>query len=101
MPGKTVPEGFLGQLSPYRVTERYLEDETLGPWMARLTSLAVGDGILTLTVTPGQTPPASELPTLGTTHIVRAVTLFGVILLVFISLIIFAVKRGKRIRQPE
>ena len=101
VPGKTVPEGFIGQLSPYRLTERYLEDETLGPWMAKLTSLSLGAGTASLTVQPGEIPPASEPPELETEHIIRAVALFGVVLLVFISLVVFAVKRGRKIRAPE
>ena len=77
VPGKTVPDGFLGQLSPYRVTERYLEDETLGPWMKRLTSLTVEDGKLALTIEPSATPPESEPVKLEKGHIVRAMMVFG------------------------
>jgi len=98
VPGSTVPKGFIGQLSPYRLSERYREDETLGPWMAKLTGLSVGEGTLTLAIEPGQTPPASAPPEIESKHIVRFATLFGIVLLGFLGLMIYAARRGKKIR---
>jgi hypothetical protein len=56
VPGATVPREFIEQMSPYRITERYLNDPVLGPAMARLTGVAVADGRLVLRRLPGETP---------------------------------------------
>lgn len=52
---KVVPE-FIGQMSPYRITERYLLDPTLGPAMAKLTRVKIADGNLLLIRNPKETP---------------------------------------------
>lgn len=56
VPGSQVPQEFIEQMSPYRVTERYVIDPVLGPAMARLTSVAVVDGKLVLARVPGEVP---------------------------------------------
>lgn len=54
--GAKVPEGFIGQMSPYRLAERYLDDPILGPAMASLTSVRVADGRLIFSKKPGEVP---------------------------------------------
>lgn len=54
VPGATVPREFTEQMSPYRVTERYLVDPVLGPAMAQLTKVEIRDGTLQLIRIPGQ-----------------------------------------------
>ncbi len=56
VPGKEVPVEFVEQMSPYRITERYLADPVLGPAMGKLTRVEVEDGRLVLTRMPGETP---------------------------------------------
>lgn len=56
VPGAAVPEEFTGQMSPYRITERYVADETLGPLMAKLTRVSLADGRLVLERIPGELP---------------------------------------------
>lgn len=56
VPGASVPREFIEQMSPYRITERYLTDPTLGPAMERLTRVAIADGRLVLEREPGATP---------------------------------------------
>ncbi len=94
--GKTVPDGFVGVFSPYRPAQMYLEDEALGPWMKRLTSLTLEDGFATLAIIPADTPPAAEPPDIELPHILRAAVLFGAILLGFTAIVIMAIKRGRR-----
>lgn len=55
VPGADVPREFVEQMSPYRITERYLTDPVLGPAMAKLTRVEVRDGAVWLTRVPGQT----------------------------------------------
>jgi hypothetical protein len=56
VPGKKVAPEFIDQMSPYRITERYLTDSAIGPAMAKLTEVSLTDGKLRLTRRPGQTP---------------------------------------------
>ena len=95
VPDKTVPEGFVGVFSPYRPAQVYLENEVLGPWMKKLTSLTLEEGFITLAIIPSEIPPAAEPPEIEFNHILRACILFGVVLLGFIAIAVIAVKRGK------
>lgn len=54
VPGAEVPSEFIEQMSPYRITERYLADPVIGPAMAKLTKVEVKDGALWLVRVPGQ-----------------------------------------------
>lgn len=56
VPGASVPREFIEQMSPYRITERYLADAVLGPAMGRLTRVEVADGSLHLIRVPGEEP---------------------------------------------
>ena len=56
VPGATVPREFIEQMSPYRITERYLSDPVLGPAMAKLTRVGLADGKLVFTRLPGEIP---------------------------------------------
>ena len=56
VPGADVPREFIEQMSPYRITERYLTDPLLGPAMAKLTRVGIADGKLVFTRVPGQVP---------------------------------------------
>lgn len=95
VPGKSVPEGFVGVFSPYRPAQVYLEDEVLGSWMGKLTSLSLEDGFLVLAIKPSETPPSAEPKKIEPGHILRASILFGAIVLGFIATVIIAIKRGK------
>jgi len=57
VPGATVPKEFIGQMSPYRITERYLTHQDLGPAMAKLTRVSISDGKLVFSRTAGEIPP--------------------------------------------
>lgn len=54
--GAAVPNEFIELMSPYRITERYLEDPVLGPAMAALTRIETADGSLVLVHEPGEMP---------------------------------------------
>jgi len=63
--GAAVPDEFVELMSPYRITERYLEDPVLGPAMAALTRVETAEGVLALVREPGENPadfiPDSEV----------------------------------------
>jgi hypothetical protein len=97
----TVPKGFLGQLSPHRITAPYKEHEVLGPWMAKLTTVTiVGDQIvLTLNPLVEKAPrgDATDMPT----AIRRALLLFGSLLgllVITLALFFFFLRAKKRAR---
>lgn len=49
-----VPQEFLEQMSPYRITERYVSDPAIGPEMAQLTRVEIRNGRLVLIRDPAQ-----------------------------------------------
>ena len=54
VPGKEVPIEFVEQMSPYRIAERYVTDDVLGPAMEALTRIEVLDGTVVLSKTAGE-----------------------------------------------
>lgn len=56
VPGSSVPKEFIEHMSPYRITERYLTDSTLGPAMAKLTRVRLSGNKLILAMVPGEVP---------------------------------------------
>ena len=52
--GAKVPLEFVDQMSPYRITERYLNDSQIGPAMAKLTRVELKPGELVLVRNPGE-----------------------------------------------
>jgi hypothetical protein len=94
--GASVPEGFIGQMSPYRLAERYLEDPLLGPAMAALTSVKVVDGCLVLSKKPGEVPAdeigRDEVDSSGR----RLFTVFGIVATGFLSVAGLVVFLGLR-----
>lgn len=56
VPGKQVAPQFIEQMSPYRITERYLTDPVIGPAMGKLTRVEVIDGKVILNRNPGENP---------------------------------------------
>ncbi|NNC87310.1 MAG: hypothetical protein HKN82_02490 [Akkermansiaceae bacterium] len=95
VPGSTVPEGFIGQMSPHRITNRYLEDPVLGPYMNRLTAAAIDDGRFVLTITPGVTPPDAEPESLRP-YAKRTLILFGLIATIFVVVLFLARSVARR-----
>jgi hypothetical protein len=103
VPGAVVPDGFIGQLSPYRLSQRYLEDEFLGPWMKRLTEVTVKDGKVVLTVIAAQADeeelPADVSPYINRFLIVSAASAAGFIALV--AFIGFLTRKRRRKHKLE
>jgi hypothetical protein len=97
--GATVPREFIDQMSPYRLSERYLTHPVIGPAMAALTRVAVEDGKLRLVRVPGENPADgisdAEVDAAGS----RFFKILGVaasVFLVFAGGVIFIGLRAKR-----
>jgi len=54
--GAEVPREFIELMSPYRITERYLDHPVIGPAMASLTRVEIDDGALVFIREPGVAP---------------------------------------------
>lgn len=98
VPNANVPVEFLEQLSPYRISERYLADPLLGPAMAKLTAVEVVDGGVVLRHKPGEVPgdriSAGQVDFAGS----RLFTLLGIVacgFLLFVAILIFVASRTK------
>lgn len=56
VPGVVVPREFIDQMSPYRITERYMADPEIGPAMKKFTRVGISNGKVQLTRDPKETP---------------------------------------------
>lgn len=98
VPGSAVPQEFIGQMSPYRITERYLTHPDLGPAMAKLTRVGIADGHIVLARIPGETPADAITDAQVNKAGSRFFTILGVAacgFLVFAGLIVFLGLRAK------
>ena len=102
VPGASVPREFIEQMSPYRITERYLADAVLGPAMGRLTRVEVADGSLHLIRVPGEEP----VDVIGRNQVDQASQRFFVILgvaaclfLMFAGMVVILGLRAKARKQ--
>ncbi len=100
--GAEVPREFIDLMSPYRITERYLEHPVIGPAMTALTRAGLGDGTLTFTREPGVDPvdfiPDSEVDSGAR----RFFLFFGVgatIFLIFAGVVIILGLRNAKKRE--
>ncbi len=101
VPGSTVPREFTEQMSPYRITERYLTDPVIGSVMAKLTSVSLTDGALVLARTPGELPSDLITDSQVDSASRRLFLFFGIgasIFLIFTGIIIFIGLRAKKNR---
>jgi len=95
----TVPEGFIGQMSPYRIAQRYVDDEDLGPWMKKLTAVSIDDATLVLSYVQADAT-AQAAPRNVSPFVKRALALFAIFLVVFLALV-FALVAISRRRRAE
>ena len=102
VPNAKVPVEFMEQMSPYRITERYLTEPVIGPAMGKLSAVEVVDGAVVLRRKPGEVPDdrisAGQVDFASS----RLFTLLGVaacVFLVFVGILIFVGSRAKRRAQ--
>lgn len=96
--GASVPKEFIEQMSPYRITERYVTDPDLGPVMAKLTRVGIADGKVVLSRVPGETPVDAISNDQVNSASNRFFVVLGVaacIFLLFAGVVVFLGLRGK------
>ena len=102
VPGASVPHEFIEQMSPYRITERYLTDPTLGPAMQRLTRVSIADGQLVLQREPGATPAdglGKEQVDSASRRLFSTLAIAACLFLALAGAVAFAALRAKRRSQ--
>ncbi|MEO5713460.1 MAG: hypothetical protein ABIT37_08215 [Luteolibacter sp.] len=98
VPGAAVPQQFIDQMSPYRITERYLADKIIGPAMAKLTRIGVADGKIILTRNPKENPVdmiTNEQVDSASSRLFLSLGLAATIFLVFAGIIVIIGLRAK------
>lgn len=104
VPGKTVADPFRQQMSPYRITERYLVDPVLGPLMKKLTSVKVTAGKLTFERLPGVVPPETITKAqvdAGSSRLFKAMGIAASIFLGIVGLLLLIGLRARSRRARE
>ena len=99
VPGVSVPDGFTGQMSPYRITERYLNDPVIGPAMKSLTRVTLADGRLVLGRVQGEIPAdfiSNDQVDSASSRLFSMLALVACVFLVFAGTIVFIGLRAKR-----
>jgi len=102
VPGKKVAEGFLGQMSPYRIAERYAGKEGIGGVMSELTSVELGEGAVRFVKIAGEKPKDTITNTQVDTASHRLFTFFAIaacLFLLFVAVVIFVGLRLKKRNQ--
>jgi hypothetical protein len=98
VPNATVPVEFREQMSPYRITERYLAHPVIGPLMAKLTAVEVANGTLILKRNPDEVPGDRISAAQVDSASARLFKLLGLIACVFllgVGILIFVGLRAK------
>lgn len=102
IPGAAVPEPFLKQMSPYRITERYKEDTTIGPAMKKLTGLELADGKVILRKKAGELAPqviTRDQVDFASTRLFKALGIAAAVFLCIVGLLLFIGLRAKARRR--
>jgi hypothetical protein len=79
-----VPAEFLEHLSPYRISQRYVTDPTLGPALKSLTGVALRPGEIELRRLTSENPPAPVTEAQAQRGKMRFLKLFGFIAATFL-----------------
>lgn len=99
VPGKSVAEGFLGQMSPYRIAERYVGKEGIGTVMAGLTSVELGEGTVRFVKTAGVTPKDTITNAQVDNASQRFFTFFAVAACLFLLFVAVVIILGLRLKK--
>jgi hypothetical protein len=102
VPGHAVPREFIEQMSPYRITERYLTDTTIGPVMAKLTRVGIAEGKLIFTRIPGEIPAdviGKEQVDSASSRFFMILGIVACVFLLFAGLVVFLGLRAKARRS--
>ncbi len=94
-----VPRGFIEQMSPYRIAERYVDKGDIGQVMAGLTGVSLGEGVIRFEKEAGKVPvdTVTDQDVDQASH--RLFRFFGIaaaVFLFFVTLILVVGFRAKK-----
>ncbi len=98
VPDKIVAQGFIDQMSPYRITERYMLDHDIGKAMAKLTRVEIVGNQVVLTRNPGElaaTTITDEQVNSGASRLFKVIGIAACGFLAFAAVIILLGARAK------
>ncbi len=101
VPGKKVAPEFTDQMSPYRITERYMKDTAIGPAMAKLTRVGIVDGKVVLSRNPGENPAANISNEQVDSASIRFFKALGIAACVFLGLVAIIILIGTRAKAKK
>ncbi|MBC8128318.1 MAG: hypothetical protein H8M99_14350 [Gloeobacteraceae cyanobacterium ES-bin-144] len=93
-----VPIEFIEQMSPYRITERYLATPEIGPVMARLTRVETSGGRVVLKRVPGEQPAdkiGNEQVDAASSRFFMILGIMACVFLTFAGVVVFLGLRAK------
>ena len=103
VPGKKVAPEFIQQMSPYRITERYLSDPVIGPAMAKITRVGILDGKIIFTRKPGEVPADTITDAQVDSGSSRLFTTLGIAAVGFLTfagvIILIGIRKKARLRS--
>ncbi len=99
--GKDVPKGFLEQMSPYRISERYSGQGAIGEAMALLTSVELGEGVVRFTKTAGEVPADTVTDAEVDKASGRLFTVLGIAACAFLLLVAVILLIGMRLKKKS
>jgi len=97
-----VADGFIAQMSPYRIAERYVDDGGIGAVMSKLTSVALKDGAIVFGKKAGEIPKdtvTNEQVDAASRRFFKFLGIAASIFLFFVAILIFVGLRLKKSRD--
>ena len=101
VPGAKVPSGFIDQMSPYRITERYLADPVLGPAMGKLTRVEISGEKIVFTRKPGEVPAGTITDAQVDSASARLFKTFGIAAAIFLTFAGIVILIGVRAKSRK
>jgi hypothetical protein len=102
VPFADVPRGFIDQMSPYRIAEKYVGDTEIGKMMASITNVELTDGVIRFVKKEGVTPKdtiTNEEVDQSSQRLFMFLGIAASIFLFFVAVIIFVGLRAKKRRE--
>lgn len=99
--GMVVPDEFIGQMSPYRIAERYAGQEGIGEVMAALTGVEIAEGVLRFRKIDGELQDDSVSDEQVNAGSKRLFTVFAIAACVFLAFVAIIIFMGLRLKKKQ
>jgi hypothetical protein len=102
VPFATVPRGFTDQMSPYRITEKFVGDTEIGKVMSELTNVELAEGVVRFVKKEGEVPKdtiTNQQVDQSSQRLFMFLGIAATIFLFFVAVVIFVGLRAKKRRE--